>query len=98
MLSLDGSSGGLTAIGDERAAWPDTTLWPTVGGVVGGALERQIRQFVACVATDSQPLVRGEDGLAAVRIALAVEESARRGQAVAVGPPTLDPERRTGRL
>jgi predicted dehydrogenase len=89
MLSLEGSGGELTAIGDERATWPDTTLWPSVGGAVGGALERQIRHFVTCVATDSQPLVRGEDGLMAVQIALAVEESARLGQAVPLGPSAL---------
>ena len=45
---------------------------------VTGALERELRHVITCVATGRQPLVSGEDGLAAVRIALAVEESARR--------------------
>jgi predicted dehydrogenase len=94
MLSLEGSGGGLTAIDDARATWPDTALWPGIGGAVGGALERQIRHFVSCVATGAQPLVRGEDGLAAVWIALAVEESARLGQSVAVGLQAPAPGRR----
>lgn len=82
MLSLEGSAAGLTAISDDRATWPDAALWPTVRGAVGGALERQIQHFVGSVAEDRPPLVGGMDGLVAVRVALAVEESARSGAAV----------------
>jgi UDP-N-acetylglucosamine 3-dehydrogenase len=86
MMSLEGSSAGLTAISDARASWPDAALWPPdpVGGV-GGDLERQVRHFVQCVAGDGTPLVSGRDGLAAVRLALAVEASARTGAAVQLG-------------
>jgi len=80
MMSIEGSAAGLTAISDERAQWPDAALWPPdpVKGV-GGALERQIRHFVRCAGGGGTPLASGRDGLAAVRIALAVEEAVRTG-------------------
>ena len=79
MLSVTGSQAGLTVITDERSVWPDTALWPEIGDSgVTGALERELRHVITCVTTGQQPLVSGEDGLAAVRVALAIEESARR--------------------
>lgn len=80
MMSIEGSMAGLTAISDERAQWPDAALWPPdpVEGV-GGALERQIRHFVRCAGGGGTPLASGRDGLAAVRIALAVEQATRTG-------------------
>ena len=85
MISMEGADAGLIAISDERASWPDAALWPPDAvSEVGGALERQIRHFVRCVAYKGTPLVSGEDGLAALRIALAVEESARTGAPVAM--------------
>lgn len=78
MLNVTATQSGLTVISDERSEWPDTALWPEIGDSgVTGALERELRHVVTCVATKRAPLVSGEDGLAAVRIALAVEESAR---------------------
>jgi predicted dehydrogenase len=86
MMSLEGSMVGLMAVSDTRVTWPDAALWPPdpVSGV-GGSLERQVRHFVRCVADHGAPLATGQDGLAAVRIALAVEESARTGAAVGLG-------------
>jgi UDP-N-acetylglucosamine 3-dehydrogenase len=79
MLSVTGSQAGLTIITDERSLWPDTALWPEIGDSgVTGALERELRHVITCVTTGRQPLVSGEDGLAAVRVALAIEESVRR--------------------
>lgn len=77
-----GSSSGLTVMTEERASWPDTALWPTVHGRITGALEREVGHFIRCLSGDESPLVTGEDGLTAVRIALAVEESARTGASV----------------
>jgi predicted dehydrogenase len=81
-IELVGHYGGVVVMSDQRESWPDTALWPTVHGRVTGALERETDHFIECLRTGRQPLVTGEDGLAAVRIALAVEESARTGQAV----------------
>ncbi len=79
---LVGTSSGLMLMTDDRATWPDTALWPTVHGRLSGALEREFSHFVRCLLREETPLVTGEDGLAAVRIALAVEESARTGMRI----------------
>lgn len=88
MVSVVGSPSGLAVIDDARLQWPDTALWPGVeDGSVGGTLERQLRSFLAAVAARKAPLVSGEDGLAAVRIALAVEQSAATRQPVEISVP-----------
>jgi predicted dehydrogenase len=79
---VTGASSGLTIMSEERESWPDTALWPTVHGRVTGALEREVGHFIRCLKREETPFVTGADGLAAVRIALAVEESARAGTAV----------------
>ena len=79
---VTGTQQGLAMTSDGSVVWPDTALWPTVNGRVSGDLERELNHFVACVQTGTPPLVSGEDGLAALRIALAVEEAARTGQPV----------------
>ncbi len=61
---------------------PDTTVTPTVYGHVGGTFRSEIEHFLWCIATGSQPVISPQDALAAVRIALAVEEAARSGQPV----------------
>ena len=66
-------------MGADRYSWPDTQLWPSVHGEVVGALRRETWHFVDVLCGNAEPLVTGADGLAAVRIALAVEESARTG-------------------
>jgi UDP-N-acetylglucosamine 3-dehydrogenase len=81
-IELVGHEGGLSVMGPERYAWPDTQLWPTVHGEVVGALRRETWHFVDVLRGRAQPLVTGADGLAAVRIALAVAESARTGAPV----------------
>lgn len=83
---LVGPYSGLAVMSDERESWPDTALWPTVHGRVSGALERETNHFVDCLRAKTPPLVTGEDGLAALRIALAVEEAARTGRAVSLEP------------
>jgi len=81
-VELVGHDGGLAVTTDARVAWPDTALWPVVQGRPTGALARQTDHFVECLRNGLPPLVSGEDGLRAVRIALAVEASAASGQTV----------------
>jgi predicted dehydrogenase len=66
----------------DRLSWPDTQLWPTLRDEVDGALRRETWHFVDVLRGQATPLVTGADGLAALRIALAVAESARTGAAV----------------
>ena len=90
-LDVNGSQGRVELVGHEAGvavmdaaglSWPDTQLWPTVHGEVDGALRRETWHFVDCLRGVAEPMVSGADGLAALRIALAVEESARGGAAV----------------
>jgi predicted dehydrogenase len=76
-IELTGHDGGLQLSDQSRLSWPDTMLWPTVGGEIVGALWRETSHFVECLVDGRAPSVSGEDGLAAVRIALAVQESAK---------------------
>lgn len=80
-VELVGHEGGLAVMG-ERLSWPDTHLWPTVHGQVDGALRREVWHFIDVLRGEAEPMVSGADGLAALRIALAVAESARSGAAV----------------
>jgi predicted dehydrogenase len=81
-VELVGHETGLSVMGAERYSWPDTQLWPDVRGEVVGALRRETWHFVDVLRGGEEPLLSGVDGLAAVGIALAVEESARTGMAV----------------
>jgi predicted dehydrogenase len=87
LVELAGGHAGLTVTTGDGAAWPDTALWPTVHGRPMGALARQADHFIACLRSGQEPLVTGDDGLAAVRIALAVEEAARTGATVELRTP-----------
>jgi predicted dehydrogenase len=49
-------------------------------------LANQVAHFVRVIRGEATPLVSGEDGLAAVRVALAVQQSARTGEAVRLAP------------
>ena len=80
-IELEGHVGGVAIMG-ERLTWPDTQLWPIVHGQVDGALRRELWHFVDVLRGEAEPMITGADGLAALRIALAVEESARLGAAV----------------
>jgi predicted dehydrogenase len=81
-VEVMGASSGVTVMTEERELWPETALWPTVNGRVTGAIEREVSHFIRCLLGEESPIVTGDDGLTAVRIALAVEESARTGQAI----------------
>jgi myo-inositol 2-dehydrogenase/D-chiro-inositol 1-dehydrogenase len=81
-VELVGHEGGVTVMDAAGFSWPDTQLWPTVHGEVEGALRRETWHFVDCLCGEAEPIVSGADGLAALRIALAVEESARTGRVV----------------
>lgn len=80
-VELVGHEGGVSVM-SERLTWPDTQLWPTIHGQVDGALRRELWHFVDVLRGEATPLVTGADGLAALRIALAVEEASRTGAAV----------------
>ncbi|MFN8591079.1 MAG: Gfo/Idh/MocA family oxidoreductase [Thermomicrobiales bacterium] len=81
-IELVGHESGVVVMDEDRLSWPDTQLWPTIHGEVEGALRRETWHFIDCLYGKATPMVTGADGLAALRIALAVAQSARTGEAV----------------
>jgi UDP-N-acetylglucosamine 3-dehydrogenase len=81
-IELVGHESGVVVMDESRLSWPDTQLWPTLYGQVDGALRRETWHFIDCLRGVAEPMVTGADGLAALRIALAAEESARSGAPV----------------
>jgi len=73
---------GLEVHSPEGLVRPDTILMPKVHDHVTGILRDEISHFLECVLRDKQPAVSGEDGLAALKIALALTESLRTGMQI----------------
>jgi UDP-N-acetylglucosamine 3-dehydrogenase len=62
---------------------PDTTYWPRIHGVLGGALRDEFAYFARCCATGTPPtVITPEESMAAVEAVLAAEESAASGDVV----------------
>jgi UDP-N-acetylglucosamine 3-dehydrogenase len=65
---------------------PDTTYWPMVEGVRGGALRDEFAYFANCALASRKPAIgTPEEATMALKATLAAEESARTGQVVKVG-------------
>jgi predicted dehydrogenase len=76
---------GLLVVDESGARSPDAYYAPEVHGRLRGALAVEADHFVDCARGDADPLCTAHDGTEAVRLALAMEESARLGAAVEVG-------------
>jgi predicted dehydrogenase len=73
---------GMLLTTEERTAYPDTVFMPMVRQEIRSAFVHEMRHFLDCVRDGSEPLISADDAIAAVRIAEAVTESARRHQPV----------------
>lgn len=67
---------------DKNYTWPDIQGTFQLHGKWTGFGIESINHFVDCVADDREPLVTGEDGLAATKIICAIEESAKTRETV----------------
>ncbi len=67
---------------EAAAALPDVLGVVDVYGHLGGFCVAAIEHFIQCLITDTEPMVTGEDGLAAARVVEAIELSATSGRAV----------------
>lgn len=56
---------------------PDLSFWPQLEGRIGGALRNAVDHFIHSVRTDSDPSVGPREGRNSLKVALALEESAR---------------------
>jgi UDP-N-acetylglucosamine 3-dehydrogenase len=62
---------------------PDTTYWPAIHGVTGGALRDELAYFAKCCLSDEPPTITTpKESMAALEATLAAEESARTGEVV----------------
>jgi len=67
---------------DKQYIWPDIQgTFQTHGKWTGFGIE-SINHFVDCIVNDKEPIVTGEDGLAATKIICAIEKSAETGKTV----------------
>jgi predicted dehydrogenase len=73
---------------DDRYEQPDVSYGFSAEDA--GAFRKESEHFTDCIIEDRQPLVGGIDGLNALKIVLAAEESIRSGQPI---PVTLDQPR-----
>jgi UDP-N-acetylglucosamine 3-dehydrogenase len=62
----------------------DILYFPSLHGRATGAYRDMLDHFIDCVSTGRRPVVTGEDGLAAVRVADAITRSLKVGSEVAV--------------
>lgn len=64
----------------EREVFGKVKGWIYPDNVGGGGWDKEMEHFVECVREGKKPFTSGEDGLAALKVALAVYESARTGR------------------
>jgi predicted dehydrogenase len=83
---IDASHNGGVQKLTDKLKYMDTIVGPTIQGQPMGFGAESIRYFARCIIEGRQPIVDGADGLAATRIILKMEESARLRQPVEIGP------------
>ncbi|MFZ0217852.1 MAG: Gfo/Idh/MocA family oxidoreductase [Candidatus Dormiibacterota bacterium] len=83
MLEVTGFEQGLFVADRSSSTYPDTTRYAEYeDGAGGGILAAELAHFVRCIDRGVPPSVAPEDGLAAVRLAAALEQSLREDREV----------------
>ena len=83
VANIDMLQSGLTIWREEGAEIPDVNYEPRLRGTVFGALREELSYFALCALEGQKPgLLTADDGLAALRVALALVESAQTGHEV----------------
>ena len=86
VANIDVLNSGLTIWRGDGAEVVDVSYEPRLRGSVYGALREELSHFSLCALEGRKPsVVSPEDGVEAVRVALAVVESARADREVEVG-------------
>jgi len=67
---------------DSHWMYPDTMHWPILHGYLEGDLRREVESFLRCIVYDTPVPVTLEEGLEAVRLAIALEESYQKGKEI----------------
>jgi predicted dehydrogenase len=84
VLSVDQGSLGFMKVRGDRLANDDVYYSPIVHNRMRGAMWIEVDHFIECVCGDADPLCSAADGAAAVIASLAMERSAKRGEAIAL--------------
>jgi predicted dehydrogenase len=84
VANIDVLNSGLTIWCGDGAEVPDVSYEPRLRGSAYGALREELSYFSLCVLEGQKPSISPEDGLEAVRVGLAVVESARADREVEV--------------
>lgn len=79
-----------TGVGVYRAGaapeYPDLGYTPVIHDQQDGMFRRLLHHFVGVVRGQHEPVVTGRDGLAAIRVAEAIDRSLREGREIVVSP------------
>jgi len=86
MLSVRQGELGFLRVRANGLISEDVFFSPEVHGRLTGALRTEVDHFVRCVEGSASPLCTAADGAMAVRISLAMEESATTGDPVRLSP------------
>jgi predicted dehydrogenase len=85
-LRIEQNSTGFTYLTENKTqtAHPvfDVAFWSNTHGVAGGALANELSHFIDCVKTGARPIISLEDAIEALRLSLAMQASAERGEAI----------------
>lgn len=84
MVEVDCSTSGVYFADHVAATYPDTQHWPTTRGRIGGDLREELSRFVDDLREGRTYAVTGEEALEALRVVLAMIESAEMGVEVAL--------------
>lgn len=82
-ISIHDTTPNFLIVDRQQARHLDTTYWPLIHGVRGGALREEWAYFLRCVAEGRAPdVIRPEESRAAVAACLAAERSAATNQVI----------------
>jgi predicted dehydrogenase len=83
VIEVTGLEQGLRLADGDGLRYPDTTrFFEFESGSVGGVLKNELEHFVYCIRTGRDTIATAEDGLAAMRVAAAIEQSLATNQTV----------------
>jgi UDP-N-acetylglucosamine 3-dehydrogenase len=86
-LHIQESSSNFSVCDKDGWRSPDTTYWPLLDGIRGGALREELSYFVRCILDGTKPSrITPEEAADAVKACLAAEESASTGGVVSLSP------------
>jgi UDP-N-acetylglucosamine 3-dehydrogenase len=85
-LELDLLNQGIRLSTEGQTAYPDTSFLPWVHGELRGGFVHEVQHFADCVRGGKTPLVTGQDGMIALRMAEAIIESAGKHLPITFAP------------